>query len=234
MFSREKFLSLPHRRKHKNAGLHLRALYDQKLSLDLHYRAMEEWLNLPRIDETIQQMADRFHLHMKEAAISLQEHNFLVKRFDTFSTTPFGPHMVYLEDLRSAFNIGNILRTVEAFRLGTVVFSKNTPTIDNPKVKKTAMGVTTIVPTRQGDLTTLTKPLIALETVEGAPSIYDFSFPEAFSLLMGNEEYGLKKETLQAADHIVQIPLKGSKNSLNVASAFAIVAAHIKNQLSLY
>ncbi|QVL58021.1 MAG: TrmH family RNA methyltransferase [Simkaniaceae bacterium] len=233
MFTKEKFFSLTHRRRHKNAGLHLRALYEQKLPIDLHYRAMEEWLKLSPLDETIEQMTDRFHLHMKEAAISLQEHSLLVKRFDTLSDTPYGPLMIYLEDLRSAFNIGNILRTVEAFRLGTVIFSKNTPYIDNPKVQKTAMGTDRAVPTKQGDLSSLTKPLIALETVEGAPSIHDFFFPESFSLIIGNEEYGLKEETLSQADHVIQIPLIGSKNSLNVASAFAIVASHIKNQLSL-
>ena len=98
------------------------------------------------------------------------------------------------------------------------------------------MGTETIVPVYQGDLSNLKKPLIALETVENAPSIYDFSFPETFSLLLGNEEYGLKEKTLRQADHIVQIPLLGSKNSLNVANAFAIVAGEIsrKNFHQLY
>ena len=232
MFTKEKFLSLSHRRRHKNGGLHLRILYEQQLPLDPHYRTMEAWLKLPPLEETNENVIDRFHLHMKEAASSLQEHNLLVKRFDTLSDVPFGPVTIYLEDLRSAFNIGNILRTVEAFRLGTVVFSPNAPYIDNPKVEKTAMGTAAIVPTRKGDLFSLPKPLIALETVEGAPSIHDFSFPKTFSLLLGNEEYGLKKETLRAADHIVQIPLIGSKNSLNVASAFSIVAGVISPQTS--
>ncbi|MCB1072379.1 MAG: TrmH family RNA methyltransferase [Chlamydiia bacterium] len=227
MFTKEKFFSLTLRRRHKNAGLHLRALYEQKLPLDLHYRAMEEWLNLTPIDETIQQMTDRFHLHMKEASISIQEHNLLVNRLDTLSDIPFGPLMIYLEDLRSAYNIGNILRTVEAFRLGTVIFSEKTPYADHPKVQKTAMGTEAIVPIHQGNLSHLKRPLIALETVQNAPSIYDFSFPQTFSLLLGNEEYGLKEETLRQADQIVQIPLLGSKNSLNVANAFAIVASEI-------
>ena len=232
MFTKEKFFSLSVRRRHKNAGLHLRALYEQKLPLDLHYRAMEEWLSLPPIQETVEQMTDRFHLHMKEASISIQEHLLLVNRLDTFSDIPFGPMMIYLEDLRSAYNIGSILRTVEGFRLGTVIFSENTPYAHHPKVQKTAMGTETIVPVYQGDLSDLKKPLIALETVENAPSVYDFSFPQTFSLLLGNEEYGLKEETLCQADHIVQIPLLGSKNSLNVANAFAIVAGEISRKNS--
>ncbi|MCB1082403.1 MAG: TrmH family RNA methyltransferase, partial [Chlamydiia bacterium] len=66
------------------------------------------------------------------------------------------------------------------------------------------MGTETIVPTQTGNLSDLPRPLIALETVETAPSIHDFSFPKTFSLLLGNEEYGLKEETLKSADAIVQ------------------------------
>lgn len=228
MFTKEKFLSLTLRRRHKNAGLHLRILYEQKLPLDLHYRAMEEWLSLSPIDDTTEQMTDRFHLHMNEAAVTVQEHNLLVKELDSLSNASFGPVMIYLEDLRSAYNIGNILRTVEAFRLGTVIFSENTPYIHHPKIQKTAMGTESIVPARKGNLSHLKRPLIALETAHDAPSIYEFSFPETFSLLLGNEEYGLKEETLRQADEIVKIPLVGSKNSLNVANAFAIAASYIK------
>ncbi len=226
-FTKEKFLSLSCRKQHKHAGRHLHSLYEQKLPLDPHYRAMENWLELPLLEESREEICDRFHLHMREAAISFQEHNLDVKRLDILSDTPYLPIAIYLEELRSAFNIGNILRTVEAFRLGTVFFSENTPFIDNPKVEKTAMGVAHTVPTQRGDLNSLPRPLIALETVEGAPSLYDFEFPDSFSLLLGNEEYGLKTKTLEAADHIVQIPLVGSKNSLNVATAFAIAAANI-------
>lgn len=232
MFSKEKFLSLTKRRQHKHAGLYLRTLYEKKLPLDLHYRAMESWLRLPPLIENKETLIDRFHLHMDEAAVSLPEDQLLVKQLDTLSSAPFGTVATYLENLRSAYNIGNILRTAEALRLGPVIFSEKMPNADHPKVQKTAMGAHSIVPTKQGDLSTLPKPLIALETAVDAPSLYDFSFPQTFTLLLGNEEYGLKKETLDSADHLVHIPLVGSKNSLNVANAFAIAASVIKNQLS--
>ena len=159
---------------------------------------------------------------MQEAALSLKEHNLLIKRFDTLSEIPYGPVSIFLEDLRSAFNIGNIMRTVEAFRLGTVIFSAGMPNGDHPKVMKTAMGVSP--PWKQGSLDACPRPWIALETVEGAAKIQTFDFPKVFTLLIGNEERGLKSETVKRADAVVEIPLVGSKNSLNVASAFAITA----------
>jgi tRNA G18 (ribose-2'-O)-methylase SpoU len=227
MFTEEKFLSLTKRRQHKHAGLHLRSLVEESLPLDDLYRCMEKWLTLPPLEETPETLTNRFHLHMDEA-ISLSEDRLLVKQLDTLTKAPFGTVTTYLENLRSAYNIGNILRTIEALRLGPVVFSENMPDSSHPKVQKTAMGTASIVPVSQE----LPHPLIALETAIDAPSLYDFTFPETFTLLLGNEEYGLKEETLRTADHIVQIPLVGSKNSLNVANAFAIAASFIKNQLS--
>jgi tRNA G18 (ribose-2'-O)-methylase SpoU len=233
MFTFKKFNSLSLRCRHKNAGEHLRILYEKSLPFDDHYRQMESWLMLPSIS-TIDEISDRFHLHMREAAVELQEHNLLIKRFDTLSEAPYGPIHIYLEDLRSAFNIGNILRTTEALRLGTIIFSENTPNQDHPKVIKTSMGIASHVPCKQGKIDACPRPLIALETMENAPSIFDFEFPETFTLLLGNEERGLKESTLQSADHIVQIPLVGSKNSLNVAAAFAIAAVNIKNALRVH
>ena len=98
------------------------------------------------------------------------------------------------------------------------------------------MGTASSVPCKQGRVDSCPSPLIALETMETAPSIFDFEFPESFTLLLGNEERGLKESTLQAAHHVVQIPLTGSKNSLNVAAAFAIAAANIqvKNSLRIH
>ena len=61
-------------------------------------------------------------------------------------------------------------------------------------------------------------------------SIYDFTFPEKFTLILGNEEYGLSDEWLNQCDQIVTIPMWGFKNSLNVASAYAIAAYEIRKQ----
>lgn len=230
-FTESKFHTLPLRKQHKHAGKHLRTLFEQGTPLDETYRSMEKWLNLPPIDGTQEALVDRFHLHMKEASLAFQEHNLLLKQCDQLSTTPFLPIHIYLEDLRSAFNIGNILRTVEAFRLGTVIFSENSPTATHPKVIKTAMGTHLTVPSKTASLETLPRPWIALETVPSAPSLFEFEFPQTFSLILGNEERGLKEETQKKADTLLNIPLVGSKNSLNVASCFSIAAAFINKQL---
>jgi tRNA G18 (ribose-2'-O)-methylase SpoU len=50
------------------------------------------------------------------------------------------------------------------------------------------------------------------------------------TLIFGNEEFGISNQILSQVDHLVEIPLVGLKNSLNVANAFSIIASAIRNR----
>jgi tRNA(Leu) C34 or U34 (ribose-2'-O)-methylase TrmL len=224
------------RYRHKKAAELLRNAYEERSShAATLYRRLEMWLKLPALDlADFKSLSDRYHLHLSLGELSWKEHNLLQSYHqpDRLSSTPFLPIAVYLDNLRSAFNVGSILRTAEAFRLGSVYFAKNTPFIDNLKVQKTSMGSFDHIQCHaHASLEHLPRPLIALETAPDAPSVFDFDFPDSFSLMLGNEEYGLSDEALTHADALVTIPLVGYKHSLNVASAFAITAAAIAHQV---
>lgn len=230
------FLRFSKRFQHKKAAELLRTFHEQGSAHALGlYRRVESWLSLPRLPEDqFRALSDRYHQHLAHAEVSWKEHHFLASPFhlcDEPSSIPFLPIAIYLDNLRSAFNVGSILRTTEAFRLGKVCFGKMTPFIDNIKVQKTSMASFDKVPCEQTTcLKTLPRPLIALETAPEAPSLFDFAFPASFTLMLGNEEYGLSEEALSQADALVKIPLYGFKHSLNVASAFAIAAGVISHQ----
>ncbi len=231
------FLKIPLRPRHKMAAKLLRTFYEERKPHDLSaYRRIEKWSQLPPVDENqFQSLADRYHLHMQQAELCWQEHNLLrplSHQTDKPSEVPYLPIHIYLDNIRSAFNVGSIIRTTEAFRLGTLCFSKQTPYIDNVKVQKTSMCSYDKVPTLQHvPFEELPRPLISLETAPEAPSVLDFVFPQSFTLVLGNEEYGVSQEILKSSDAIVKIPLYGFKNSLNVASAYSIAAAIITHQL---
>lgn len=230
-WNQSKFLSLPLAQQHKKASELLREIASGNILFIKEYNKISQWLDLEPLDySSTEALSNRFHLHLKQGNVSWQEHNLLiVRKNDKISETPFLNIAIYLDNLRSAFNVGSILRTVEAFRLGSVFFSPSTPFINNLKVQKTSMGTFDKVSCYQiASLDTLPRPLIALETADFAPSISEFSFPESFTLILGNEEYGLSESVLKQVDHFVQIPLVGNKNSLNVAAAFAIAAASIR------
>ena len=212
----------------KAIGGHFASLHD--------YRYVEALLELPSIDLVDEKKAkDRLYLHRRHAGLELSEAglNVDVLKQDQDSSTPFLDVHIVLNQLRSAFNVGSILRTTEAMRLGSLYFEGITPKKDNQKVIKTAMGCHDKVPCFDLNSTTsLPRPIIGLETAKNACSIYEFKFPETFTLILGNEEYGLSDEWLKLCDQIVTIPMYGFKNSLNVASAYAIAAYEIRKQLS--
>lgn len=54
-------------------------------------------------------------------------------------------------------------------------------------------------------------------------------FPEKLAVVLGNEVAGIAPRTLQACDRVVEIPMAGVKNSINVAVAGAVVAFHAIN-----
>lgn len=237
-FTSRKFLALPSVQQHKKCSEILREaiesesqeIYINKLN---HYQKMLQWLNMDfKPLNGFKEISDRYHYHLKIAEQHLKEHRLLsVKKTDKTAGEPFWNINIYLDNLRSAHNVGSIIRTTEAFRLGKIHFSPVTPSIANQQVKNAAMGCEEWVETEiRASLFDLPSPYIALETSEHAISLYDFIFPETFTLIVGNEEYGCSDETLAGADYLVEIPLRGKKNSLNVANAFAVAAAEIQRQ----
>jgi tRNA G18 (ribose-2'-O)-methylase SpoU len=225
------FVKMSPKRQHRIAAILLRKAYSEKEYLS-SYNAIAAHLSLPPLDHEQEALSHRYHLHLQLASLQLKEHNLLpnVRHLDRLDSAPFLPIDIYLDQLRSAHNVGSIIRTTEAFRLGTIHFAGVTPTNNNEKVQATSMGCVPLVPCRQNTpLESLRRPLIALETTEEATPLHTFAFPPSFTLLLGNEEFGLSKSLLEAADIVLEIPLQGSKNSLNVAAAFAIAAATIRS-----
>lgn len=229
VFAVTKFLSLSTTARHKKCYEILRANKSQ-------YNELASLLNLPTINYSdVEQVEERFHFHVAASGRPLRETDFLssLSTHDREDALPFGDVYTYLDSLRSAHNIGSIIRSVEALRLGPVRIGGSTliPK-DNSKVKNTSMGSSEFVDIQiNASLETLPRPWIALETVQEAPSIYDVQFPSLCTLIVGNEERGISKAILEQVDLIVRIPLYGRKNSLNVSCAFAILGSYVAHNL---
>lgn len=235
MFTKRRFLSLPVKQQHKKCAEVLRVAYENYSSETLaSYNELLEWLGMqPLSCLNPKEMADAYHKHLGLSDVCFKEHNLLpsVRKGDKPQSLKKFSIDIYLDQIRSGHNVGSIVRTVEAFSLGQLYFSENTPFIDNKKVQDAAMGAEKHVECFQGiELKNLKRPIIVLETSNDAIPLYDFIFPESFTVVCGNEEYGCSEETLKLADYVVEIPLRGHKNSLNVANAFAVTASEIARQ----
>jgi TrmH family RNA methyltransferase len=59
---------------------------------------------------------------------------------------------------------------------------------------------------------------------------FDLAYDEPVAIILGNEAKGLDAEVLEYADEIVKIPMLGRADSLNVASAAAIIIYEVARQ----
>ena len=142
---------------------------------------------------------------------------------------------VLLDNIRSAWNVGSILRSADGFGFNHAYLCGITPTADNEAVTKTSLGAEDSVPwSYHKDAVRLVKGLkvegwkiYGLE--EDARSISISHFPDSqflkpAVLIVGNEVTGVDHELLDLCEEIFYIPMRGEKKSFNVAIAFGIAA----------
>lgn len=142
-----------------------------------------------------------------------------------------------LHNIRSAHNVGSMFRTADAAGVGRIILSGYTPGPTDPRGKerrdfvKVSLGAETFVPySRTKQLSTVLKKLkaegytvVAVEQSKNAVSVFDYR-PKSkkLAVVMGNEVRGINKQNLKYCDTVVEIPMQGKKESLNVAVACGI------------
>lgn len=143
---------------------------------------------------------------------------------------PF-PIVAILDNLRSAYNVGSIFRTACCAYIEKIVLSGITAKPPHPGIEKTALGTTELIPWEY-EVSTLSAikkykrqgyKIASLELTEKSiplQSLKKEDFP--LVLIIGNEVEGVSEKVLEASDVILEIPLFGEKESLNVAVAFGV------------
>ncbi len=139
---------------------------------------------------------------------------------------------VIVDNVRSLYNVGSIFRTADGAGIQHLHLCGITPTPENPKVAKTALGAEAAVAWRYWPnaveaarwLQEQGAWLTALETGTVTSSIFEIEAPSFVALVVGNEVAGIDPGVLALADACVAIPMAGRKRSLNVATAFGIAA----------
>ena len=146
---------------------------------------------------------------------------------------------ILLNNVRSAFNVGSIFRTSDAVGVKKIYLSGYSPYPPNFRLEKTALGATNFVDWEyEKDIFSILKylkeeniPIISAEQTEQSVDYRKIEYPKRFCIAMGNEVSGIEDEILKASMSIVEIPMYGKKNSLNVSVAFGILVYYIKNSM---
>jgi len=133
-----------------------------------------------------------------------------------------------LDHLRSAHNVGSIFRTADGVNAAGLGICGYSPVPPHRHLAKTALGAVDSVPwchyeTTAEAIASLRErgvQILAMEKTETSVSLWEFPLEYPLALVMGNEADGLSEETLALCDATVHLPMRGLKNSLNVAVAF--------------
>ncbi len=183
----------------------------------------------------IERAISSFHTLLNMIGEAPDESRYLPahRRFDSHREAVRYSHAAILDNLRSPFNTGSIFRSSDCFGVGSLALCGITPRPPMPRIERTAMGTLTLVAWTYYKTTAEAIShyrsggyrIIGVETVEEAYPLFEAKWPARSAFIFGNEEYGITEEALQLCNSFIEIPLVGRKNSLNVASAFAIVMA---------
>ncbi len=172
------------------------------------------------------------------------ETNLHVRNFDSplsaevFDKIRRVPVYAVLDNLRSAFNVGSIVRTADSALLKTLYMCGYTAAPPHKKLEKTALGALEYVPCeyRKTTLEAVEElksqgiKTVAMETTNQSKLLWEYDFDLPVALILGNEALGVSEDVLNVVDDIVEIPMLGFKNSINVAVAFGIVISEIQRQ----
>ncbi len=136
--------------------------------------------------------------------------------------------IVALDAVHDAGNLGTILRTAEAFSCGVVILEESAD-IFNLKVVRSSMGAIFFLPvvkmTREEFLAAMKKfdvEILAAALDSTAEIYYKHELTKKSAIVFGSEAAGVSQEILDAAKKIY-IPMTGRAESLNVATAAAII-----------
>ncbi|MEN9561466.1 MAG: hypothetical protein RIQ56_739 [Candidatus Parcubacteria bacterium] len=144
--------------------------------------------------------------------------------------------VVLLHNMRSAHNVGSLFRTADAMGVSRIFLSGYTPRpVDRfgrvqKDIAKTALGAERFVaweyaPNPKGFLGRFKKEariIIGVEQDEHARDISMYKSSDQIAVLFGNEVQGLSKSLRKQCNVLLEIPMKGKKESLNVSVAAGI------------
>lgn len=166
------------------------------------------------------------------------------KSVEEFKESEKIPIVVVLENIRSAYNVGSIFRTADAFLLQGLYICGYTAYPPHKEIRKTALGADETVHWKHfkkvqdalDELRADGYKIYAVEQASHSIHLQDFNYGgEKVAVILGNEVTGVEQSTIGQTDGVIEIPQLGMKHSLNVSVAagvvlWELVRAHISKE----
>ncbi len=150
--------------------------------------------------------------------------------------------IVVAHNIRSTYNIGSIIRTCEGFGVKKIIISGYSPypKLENDKrlphiaekldkqIAKTSLGAEKMVQIEHQESLDIEKlkqegyQIVGLEQHKNSRPVNKFKPNNKTALILGEEVDGINNEIIEKCDYLVEIPMKGKKESFNVSVAAGI------------
>ncbi len=155
------------------------------------------------------------------------------KSVEEFKRTEKIPVIAVLENIRSAYNVGSVFRTADAFLLEGIYITGYTCIPPHKEIKKTALGAEETVDWKHFANATEAIHFLknegykvyAVEQAKNSLMLQQIAFTtaEKIAVIFGNEVTGVEQDTILQCDGCIEIPQLGMKHSLNIATAAGVV-----------
>lgn len=155
------------------------------------------------------------------------------KSVDEFKRSEKFPIIVVLENIRSAYNVGSVFRTCDAFLIEAIFIIGYSAKPPHKEIKKTALGAEDTVEWKYfrttaeaiDELKIKKYTVYAVEQAEGSYKLHAANFKqnEKIAVVFGNEVTGIEQSTILLCEGCLEIPQFGMKHSLNIATAAGVV-----------
>ena len=163
--------------------------------------------------------------------LSMDELNRL--SVEDFKQTDKMPFIVVLENIRSAYNVGSVFRTADAFLLEAIYICGYTCCPPHKEIKKTALGAEETVAWKHFinaseailELKEMGYKVFSVEQASGSTMLNNLNFEvtDKIAVIFGNEVTGVEQTTIQQSEGCIEIPQFGMKHSLNISTAAGVV-----------
>lgn len=155
------------------------------------------------------------------------------KSVEEFRQSEKIPIIIVLENIRSAYNVGSVFRTSDAFLIEAIYIIGYSAKPPHKEIKKTALGAEETVDWKYFKTTAEAVEelrgngfnVYAAEQAEGSFKLNAIGFEpeEKIAVIFGNEVTGVEQSTIGLCDGCLEIPQLGMKHSLNIATAAGVV-----------
>ena len=150
---------------------------------------------------------------------------------DEFKNESKNEIIVVLDNVRSAYNVGSIFRTSDAFLIKKIYLCGITCQPPSNDIRKSALGSTKSVDWQyiketKTAIEILKKEgyyIVGVEQVENSTPLQNFQHDKPIAIIFGHEIHGIDQKIVYMCDEIIEIQQFGTKHSLNISVSAGLV-----------